>query len=612
MRQGRWQRQVGWSHGALALRRGLLFLLGTAAALSAGASGPAAGADDVEVGRRIYRDGLLPSGAPLTGKQLGGSMVSGSAAACVHCHRRSGMGAVEGDIPIPPVTGNHLFGRGGKNMATTEPHRGQAASPAHDPHTEQSLAAAIRHGVNRRGGEMSAAMPRYDLDERALKGLIAYLGQLSPRWSPGVGERNIRFATVITPGAEPERRQALLNMMRAAFAQKNGSTTPGRRHLVSPAELLMRTERTWSLDVWELQGAPETWRAQLEENYRRQPVFALVSGLASGTWQPVHDFCEREGVPCWFPSVELPPTAAPGFYPVYFSRGVALEADVLARHLIGMGKQKPQRVVQVFRDDDVGRGAARAMRRALAGSGIGVEDRLFDLGAELDPTYMLVGVEKNDAVMFWLRPADVARLEPVWPGPVNRVYFSAALGGAERAPMPASWKGKAQLVYPYELPERRRANLGHFHQWLNTRNLALVDEALQSEVYFALTFLTDTLAEMLDNLYRDYLVERAEHLLSRREGGRVGQEEEARPRLTRQANGGPLRPQLVRAMAIAQELDAAPLPGEAAPGRHERTTIYPRLGLGPAQRFASKGGYIVRFADIDSDRLVAESEWIVP
>jgi hypothetical protein len=42
------------------------------------------------------------------------------------------------------------------------------------------------------------------------------------------------------------------------------------------------------------------------------------------------------------------------------------------------------------------------------------------------------------------------------------------------------------------------------------------------------------------------------------------------------------------------------------------TTLYPHLSLGPEQRFASKGGYIVRFADASGDRLIGESGWIVP
>jgi hypothetical protein len=42
------------------------------------------------------------------------------------------------------------------------------------------------------------------------------------------------------------------------------------------------------------------------------------------------------------------------------------------------------------------------------------------------------------------------------------------------------------------------------------------------------------------------------------------------------------------------------------------TGYYPRLALAPGQRFASKGGYIVRFAGTTGTGLVAASDWIVP
>ncbi len=557
-------------------------------------------ADEVEIGRRIYQEGILPSGALLQGVRMTGSVVSGAAAACVTCHRRSGMGGVEGDIQVSPINGRFLYAqRGDKALATMDPRVGKRMNQAHAPYDDESLGIAIRRGINNSGREMSVVMPRYTLGDWEMKALITYLGQLSGQWSPGVTSETIRFATVIAPDVEPERRKALIDMMRTAFNQKNGSTVAannprGRRHMTSAAEFVLGTERKWELDIWELQGAPESWGGQLDEHYRQQPVFALVSGLSNSTWQPVHDFCEREQVPCWFPSVDLPP-ATQAFYPVYFSRGVALEAGVLARHLTDKGHQRPQRLVQVYRDDTVGRGAALALTQALTGSGIAVEDRVLPDGSLEALRKAMAGIRTKDNVMLWLRPADMSTLGKI-PPPAT-AYFSVVLSGGEHGPFPAAWKGRARLVYPYELPDKRQTHLAYFHQWLEMRKLALVDERLQSEVFFALNFLTDTVAEMLDNLYRDYLMERAENMVSKYEGGKAEEQARARDALKLSA----------RSMVGAQ----AGMVEETGSGR-SGTTIYPRLSLGPTQRFASKGGYIVRFASPASDSLVAESGWIVP
>jgi hypothetical protein len=42
------------------------------------------------------------------------------------------------------------------------------------------------------------------------------------------------------------------------------------------------------------------------------------------------------------------------------------------------------------------------------------------------------------------------------------------------------------------------------------------------------------------------------------------------------------------------------------------TGYYPRLALAPGQRFASKGGYIVRFTEPSGARIIADGDWIVP
>jgi cytochrome c553 len=561
--------------------------------------------DDVAVGRRIYLKGILGNGAPLTAVRAGEVEVSGVAAACVNCHRRSGMGAVEGDIQIRPITGNYLFHIGHKNMATMDPRIGKRMNQAHDAYTDVTLVRAIREGVNSDGAQMSPLMPRFTLGDADMQALQAYLKQLSHEWSPGVTDKTIRFATVLTPGIEPARRKVFLDMLQAAVAMKNGSTAPGHRHMVSPAEMLGVTERNWILDVWELQGEPAAWAAQLDEHQRRQPVFAILSGLSNGTWEPVAEFSERNRVPCWFPSIDLPPQASAGFYSVYFSRGVALEADVLATHLrTALKPQRPKRVVQVFRDEVVGRGGAEALGRALAGSGILVEDRVVaDTLASA-----LHGIGGKDVVVLWLRPDDIAAIPSAAPS-AAAVFLSGRMAHGERAPLSALWRPKAKLLYPYQLPTKRDANLASFHTWMQVRQFPMIDEALQAEVFFALTYMTSTIAEMLDNLYGDYLLERAENMLSLQETTRSV--DETRMRAVAGRSGAMIAHYGVQAVPEGIHRDTLELITSV---RNAQTgmSIYPHLGLAPGQRFASKGAYIARFAPTRDDDLVLESDWIVP
>jgi hypothetical protein len=592
-----------------------------AAALAAPAFAAAGGtpgngaAGDIEAGRRIYQSGLLRDGSALAGSRPGTVSVSGAQASCAQCHRPSGMGSVEGDIQAPPVTGNALFGTGDKVVATMDPRSGKAFNRAHEPYDDATVARALRSGLRADGSPMNVLMPRYELGAADMQSLVAYLRQLSTGWSPGASADTIRFATVITPDVPAERRALFADMVQKIVAQKNGSTKVAghgtRHHMTSAAELVLGTERRWIVDVWELHGEPSSWAAQLDALYARQPVFALLSGLGGADWGPVDSFCDRESIPCWFPSVPLPPTASPR-YTIYFSGGVGLEARLLAAHLREPATHAPRRVVQVFRDDATGRGAAAALAAALAPAGIAVLDRPI-AGQGDDATASLAaatsGVDEGDVLACWLAPADVARLAAIQP-PRATSYFSAELGGAEGIPLPAAWKGQARLLYPYELPGRRAANLAYFKAWLNQRHVPLVDEIMQSEVYFSFAFLTDTVAEMLDNLHRDYLIERAENMISRREGGRAEAEyysSRASHVRTHSQDGGVIAAE--PASAEAPGLRAQRLAGSAF-GDREGTSAYPHLTLGPGQRFASKGGYVVRFDA--GGTLLADSGWIVP
>ena len=79
----------------------------------------------------------------------------------------------------------------------------------------------------------------------------------------------------------------------------------------------------------------------------------MISGIGGKTWEPVHRFCESESLPCLLPNVDLPVVAEKDFYSVYFSRGVLLEADVIAHRLSSAaGSPSPRRILEVFRSGE--------------------------------------------------------------------------------------------------------------------------------------------------------------------------------------------------------------------------------------------------------------------
>ena len=71
----------------------------------------------------------------------------------------------------------------------------------------------------------------------------------------------------------------------------------------------------------------------MRERLAREPVFAVISGLAGAEWGPVHDFCEAQKLPCLFPNVDAPVSREGDFYSLYFSHGVLLEAGLIAGEL---------------------------------------------------------------------------------------------------------------------------------------------------------------------------------------------------------------------------------------------------------------------------------------
>lgn len=95
---------------------------------------------------------------------------------------------------------------------------------------------------------------------------------------------------------------------------------------------------------------------------------------------------------------------------------------------------------------------------------------------------------------------------------------------------------------------------------MRTRGIEIDRPLLQFQTFYALSLVDAALGNIREDFYRDYLIER-----------------------------------------IERESEKDLNPG-----------IYPRLALGPMQRFASKGAYIVRLDPEHPGNFLAISDWIVP
>jgi len=535
---------------------GLLFAMGLSHRYVAAAvpTLPAsANADRLAVGQRIYREGITSSGAPLRAATAGQTQLSGKEVACVACHRRSGYGSTEGQTTVRPITAGALFED--KTLVVRSPRiKAQLGSRQRPAYSAQTLARAIRQGLDSSDKPLESLMPRFVLTDDDMASLILYLNTLSLDPSPGVDDQEIHFATVVDSNVAPQRRRAMLEVMQAFFKDKGANVRQEELRRDAGNMRMYRAYRKWVLHVWELQGSAESWPAQLEAYYRDQPVFALVGGLGLADWAPVHAFSERFEVPAVFAQMGLPVTQGENNYNLYLTRGVALQVDVLASFLKSQGET--QRVIQVYRADATGLAASARLREALA-SHAKIEDVVL-VGVPDANFWSKLIAAQADGVVLWLTGQELVNLPP--DGLPVPTYLAFDFLG-EKLPTDLTKRNEnVRLVYPSDLSPKHESRLLRNKIWLRSKGIAITDEVVQMNTLFAMTVVSDALGHLMDSFSRDYFVERIEH-------------------------------------AVAQ----MPTP-----------SFYPGVSLGQGQRFAAKGASVVRLVGGEKPQFKGLSEWIVP
>jgi hypothetical protein len=257
-------------------------------------------------------------------------------------------------------------------------------------------------------------------------------------------------------------------------------------------------------------------------------------------------------------------------------------------------------VVQLRAEGDrVGEVATQALKRALAASRREIVERTLPLSAPADSSQWLTSLQATDTIVAWLPAAGLQVLAGPLPA-VDAVYLSAAMSGEAGSALDPGWRDRAWLLQRSEAEPLRTANLRRFRSWLASRQIAEIDERMQSEVFFAVNFLAATVDGMLNNLHPDYLIERAEATLAMRERMQVQEEVQAL-----QMGGGGRQPAQAARSATSASAAGVDFALQLSRGG---TTAYPRLSLGPGQRLASKGVYLIKLKPGAADL----PEWIVP
>ncbi|PHS17134.1 MAG: hypothetical protein COA86_10795 [Kangiella sp.] len=494
-------------------------------------------------GREIYQNGRLPNGDNVTAIVAGDVPINGSQFSCENCHGRSGMGATEGNYVVPSVIGDFLF---------TQKHQTKRPN-----YTVKSLKKALVDGIDFSGNPFDPLMPRYILSDSNVEALAIYLKSLSSRIQPGLHDNAIHLSTVVTEDIDPTARKAILDVLQKFASEKNRQTRleskrPNRG--LRPEIRLPTLFRPWKLDVWTLKGDRKTWQSQLQNYYDNDPVFAMIGGLSSGSWDPIGQFCEKNKLPCLFPTTKLANSQPNDWYSIHFSKGLELEANILAKHFV---KNKRNHIIQVY-CSKIASKAASILSANLEKNQIKSSHLKFDCADNVPNSKLQTYLKKkpNSPVILWVEKEKLLAMNSSQK--INKLYLSSVLLNGDLDDLDGLAFEAFYATYLYRLPGKRDSAMTRFKVWAKLRKIAITHPKLQAEAFFAVFAANDSLEHIRRFRIQDYLLEMLDH-----------------------SEGLPLY-----------------LPS------------YPRASLGPGQRFLSKGGYILPLINGKAD--IENAEWVQP
>ncbi len=490
----------------------------------------AANSSDISIGQNIYNNGILANGEKITAIVATDVPILSTQLNCQKCHGRSGMGGIEGKYVIPPIAGQFLY--------IPSP---QTKRPAY---SRESLTIALRTGLDSAGRVLDPIMPRYNLSDEEIDALANFMeGQLVGQ-SPGLDDKTIHLATVIADDVEKDKRDAVLNVLERFIANKNSQTRQESERYnrgLTPASKLPTLYRKWEHHIWTLSGPKESWPAQLERYYKQTPVFILLGGLSSGSWSPMSIFCEKNKIPCLFPSTDSPDYEESDYYTRYFSRGLELEADLIASHI--NNEPISSSIIQVY-CSSLSTVVPKTLRTKIKNKSKVIVDLVFNCDNSFPLSELKSQLDKqpDSTIVLWQNHSKIKALENNLSS-VKRLYVSSTLLELDLKELHFANQFPVFAAHPYHLPGNFDPPFMRFKLWAKIRGITIRYPRLQAEAFFACFAARDALKHIRRYRLREYAVEMLDH---------------------------------------SQSL-------------HNYVPFHAQPSMGPGQAFLTKGGYIIPF-----------------
>ena len=560
-------------------------------------------ADTLRLGERMYREAILPSGEPMRATVGGNAKVAGTTFACVSCHLRSGIGSIEGPTVSPPVNGLKLYNYyykyepilGDHSRVKKDMWEGRApAKPVFRPaYTDDTVALALRSGVSPTGRTLNSAMPRYDLQDSDLKTLIAYLKSLSAEISPGVDKefKYIRFATVIAGEVPADERKEMLATLDGIIGLHNSNARKKNRFQNSGSQMKEAyfNYPAFTLARWELKGPASSWRAQLEEYNRREPVFAILGGLSAGDWQPMHEFSEQNKIPCLLPITDLPTVSDSDWYTLYFNKGMYQEGEATARFIAQQADSPASgSILQVVEDSPRARALAAGFLGGWKDSGLGAPETVYlPPGTGIDPALLHKLQEKRHpaALVLWTSAGTLPTLQALAAARegVKSAFVSSTLLKKEMLSLPEKAREFTYLSYPYRLDTDKEGYDIGAKRWLESRKIPVSDKRVATRLYSFMSVLLDPFAVVKRDFNPGGLGE-----------GQVNMEDQFESLIHVKRNY--YRDFLLDVIDMSSD---------------KSSLVYERLSFGAGQRYLSRGCYLVQLSPGPKPELVKRSGWVI-